>query len=162
MRIVAKAASAVCALTLATGVMAGCASGASVAANAEQQANRAYMSQVNQTMEELDSNLESFVDAVSRGDVVNMRSQADNAIKSLDKLDTLEVPENMADIQEGYVAGTDKLSEALDAYVALYTEASSADFDWSTYDSRIAAIQELYDAGVSALEAADEVAASKS
>ena len=113
-------------------------------------------------MEELDSSLDGFVDAVSRGDVVNMRSQADNAYKTLDKLESIEVPDAMADIQESYVEGTSKLREALDGYIELYTDASNPGFDWSGYDKRIAEIQKLYDDGVAALEAGDEAAAQKS
>ena len=160
--VIAKAGVAMCAAMLAASVMGGCVGGAAVQASEEQQANRAYMSQVNQTMDELDSNLEGFVDAVSRGDVVNMRSQADNAYKSLDKIEDLEVPEGMSDIQDNYVDGTKKLREALDEYIKLYTEASSSSFDWSTYDKRIADIQKLYDDGVAALEAGDKAAADKS
>ena len=160
--IVVKISSFLCAVALVSSVLVGCGPGASVAANEEQQANRAYMSQVNQTMQTLDSDLEGFVDAVSRGDVVNMRTQADNAYKTLDKLAALEVPDDMADIQQNYVDGTDKLRKALDDYITLYTEASDASFDWSTYDARIKDIQALYDEGVAALEAGDETAASKS
>ena len=159
---VAKLGILACAMALAAGVMAGCAGSGAVAANEEQQANRAYMSTVNQTMEELDANLDSFVDAVSRGDVVNMRSQAENAYKTLDKLENLDVPDDMADIQEGYLDGTGKLREALDEYIGLYVDASGSDFDWSTYEERVEVVQKLYDDGVAALEAADEAAANKS
>ena len=160
--ILVKLGTTACAAALAAGVMVGCAGGAGVAANEEQQANRAYMSQVNQTMEELDSNLDGFVDAVSRGDVVNMRSQAENAYKTLDKLDGIEFPDSMADIQTSYLEGTEKLRQALDGYITLYTDASGSSFDWSTYDDRIAEIQKLYDDGVKALETADQTAANMS
>ena len=161
-KIAVKMGVALVAALLAAVTIVGCGPGAAVVANEEQQANRAYMSQVNQTMEKLRADLASFVDAVSRGDVVNMRTQADNAYKTLDALDALEVPEDMQDIQQNYVDGSAKLREALDGYIALYTDINNADFDWSTYDTRIAAIQALYDEGAAALEAGDEVAASKS
>ena len=160
--VIARIAAAACATALAACLMTGCFGGPAATMNEEQQANRAYMSQVNQTMEELDSSLDGFVDAVSRGDVVNMRSQADNAYKTLDKLESIEVPDAMADIQESYVEGTSKLREALDGYIELYTDASNPGFDWSGYDKRIAEIQKLYDDGVAALEAGDEAAAQKS
>lgn len=160
--IVVKISSVLCAIALVSSVLVGCGAGASVAANETQQANRAYMSQVNQTMQTLDNDLKGFVDAVSRGDIVNMRTQADNAYKTLDKLAALEVPDDMADIQQNYVDGTDKLRKALDDYITLYTEASDPSFDWSTYDARIKDIQALYDEGVAALQAGDETAASKS
>ena len=62
-----------------------------------------------------------------------------------------------------FTDGTAQLREALSSYVALYTEISSATdaqpFDWSTYDARLAEIQESYDAGIDALEAGDKAAA---
>ncbi|MBQ9044051.1 MAG: hypothetical protein IJ111_14700 [Eggerthellaceae bacterium] len=152
----------VCALALACGVLAGCANSAATTATAEQQANRAYMSQVNGIMEELGEGLDTFVDAVSRNDIVNMRTQADNAYKALDELKDLEVPDELADVQEKYVKGADKLREALDGYIALYTEMNSESFDMSTYDARIDAVQSLYDEGVDLMAEADETAASKS
>ena len=160
--VIAKIAAAACVTALAACLMTGCFGGPAATMNEEQQANRAYMSQVNQTMEELDSSLDGFVDAVSRGDVVNMRSQADSAYKTLDKLERIEVPDDMADIQESYVEGTSKLREALDGYIELYTDESNPGFDWSGYDKRIAEVQKLYDDGVTALEAGDEAAAQKS
>lgn len=159
-RLMLKLGSCACALALVAGVVSGCASNGSLA-NEDQQANRAYMSQVNGIMDELGVELDSFVDAVSRGDVVNMRTQADNAYKTLDKLGGLEVPEDLNDIQQNYVDGTSKLREALDGYIGLYTEISAGSFDQSTYDSRIADIQQLYDEGVAALKQGDESAASK-
>lgn len=139
--------------------LAGCAAGQDASVAAEQQANRAYMSQVNEAMAELDGGLVQFVDAVSRGDVVNMRTQADNAYKTLDKLESIEAPEAMADVHKDYVEGSKKMREALDAYIDLYSEISSKgkDFDWdATYEKRLAEIQKLYDEGVEKLSAADK------
>ena len=128
----------------------------------EQKANRAYMSQVNEIMNGLSGSLDSFVEAVSRDDVVNMRAQADNAYQLLDKLEALEAPEGLSDIKDGYVEGSTKLREALDAYITLYSEAkNSSTFDWSKFDARMASIQSLYDQGIAALEKADAVAAAK-
>ena len=149
-----------CAMALAVGALAGCAANGSQA-NTEQQANRAYMSQVNGIMDGLGTDLDSFVDAVSRGDVVNMRTQADNAYKKLDELNALEVPEDLSDIQKDYLNGTSKLREALNEYIDLYTEISTGSFDQSKYDSRIAEIQSKYNEGVSALEQGDQAASSK-
>lgn len=147
-------------LALMVGILTGCSANGSNA-NEEQQANRAYMSQVNEIMAELDENLDSFTDAVSRGDIVNMRTQADNAYKSLDKLSSLEATEDLADVQQCYVEGTEKLREALDEYIKLYSEIESGSFDQSTYDARIAKVQSLYDEGVSSLEEGDKTAAEK-
>lgn len=127
-----------------------------------QKANRAYMSQINETMNSLASSLGTFVEAVSRDDLVNMRAQADNAYKQLDKLDALEAPDGLDDIKDCYVEGSSKLRQALDEYIALYTEAKSSDsFDWSKFDKRMAEIQSLYDQGIAALEKGDAVAAAK-
>lgn len=162
MKIKAVATSIVLACVLACSVaLAGCSSSASSGLNEEQRANRAYMSQVNETMVELDADLDTFVDAVSRGDIVNMRTQAQNAYQQLDKLSKLEAPEKLADVHKGYVDGADKLRKALDEYVDLYAEAAQAglSFDWDSYDERIKSIQSLYDEGVKMLEEGDKKAA---
>ena len=130
-----------------------------------QEANQAYMSQVNELMDSLDSGLDGFVDAVSRGDVVAMRTQAEGAFAAIDALSELEAPEALSDIQESYIAGATELDGALTAYIDLYTEIDSATeanpFDWGTYDQRIDAIKAQYDNGVSLLKAGDGAAASK-
>ncbi len=140
--------------------LAACAPSGTATLTDEQKANRSYMSKVNETMVELDGNLDSFIDAVSRGDIVNMRTQADNAYKTLGKLSELEAPETLSGVQKKYTEGIQKLEEALDAYIKLYSEAEKAgkDFDWTSYDERIKEIQELYDGGVKALEEGDKAA----
>ena len=114
-------------------------------------------------MDDLETSLASFTDAVSRNDVVGMQTQAENALSKLDSLDSIEAPEELSEVQQSYQDGTAQLREALSSYVALYTEISSATdaqpFDWSTYDARLAEIQEKYDAGIDALEAGDKAAA---
>ena len=149
-----------CALVFGAAVLAGCASPASQVDEAQQK-NQAYMSQVNGIMAELGDSLDSFVDAVSRGDLVNMRTQADDAYKKLDALSSLEVPEGLGDVQQKYVDGTAKLREALDAYIAFYTDVKSDSFDQSTYSDRLAKVQSLYDEGVDLFKQADEAAADK-
>lgn len=153
-----------CAAALAGATLGGCMQQDTSAAQ-RQSANREYMSQVNQTMEDLQEKLASFTDAVSRGDVVGMRTQADNAFKSIDDLNKLEAPEDLKDIQEAYVDGTGTLKEALSSYVDLYTEIDSATdeqpFDWASYDERIGDIQSQYDAGIAQLEEGDQKAAEK-
>ncbi len=162
--LLAKVGAMSCAGALAIAALLGCVAQNTGVSEAVQ-ANRTYMTQVNRTMEDLGTDLESFSEAVSRGDVVSMRTQADNAFAELDKLQALEVPEDMRDIQSNYAEGAQKLEEALNSYVALYTEieaaTEAAPFDWSTYDQRIADIQQLYDQGVAALKAGDEAAAAK-
>ena len=159
-RVLIKLATTLCVMALCLGVVVGC-SGNTPAADTPQQANRTYMSKVNGIMEQLGNNLDSFVDAVSRGDLVNMRTQADNAYQSLDDLSKLEPPEGLEDVQKSYTDGTAKLREALDGYIDLYTAASSESFDQSTYDTRLADVQKLYDEGVELLKKGDETAASK-
>lgn len=132
-------------------------------ANEEQKANRQYMAQVNQTMDDLSDKLEGFTDAVVRGDVVTMRTQADNALKVLDELEALEAPEVLADVKAGYVEGCASLREALKAYVDLYTEIDSASdaqpFDFSNYGTRLKEIQKAYDEGIAKLQETDAKAA---
>ena len=155
-----KLGAAICVMALCLGVVSGCANGAANVDSA-QQAHRTYMSKVNGIMAQLGDDLDSFVDAVSRDDLVNMRTQADNAYRSLDELSKLEPPEDLQDVQKQYVDGTAKLREALDGYIELYTATDSSDFDQSTYASRLANVQKLYDEGVDLLKKADEAAASK-
>ena len=158
--LIARICGIVCVVALSCGLLAGCAGRAVNNATEEQQANRAYMSQINQLMDELNGQLDSFVSAVSRGDVVNMRTQADNAYKTLDSLAELEAPEALADIKTKYVDGTVKLRQAMDAYIELYSEvAGASEMSRESYDERIAEIQALYDEGVDLLQKADESAA---
>ena len=76
-------------------------------------------------------------------------------------LDKLEAPDAYKDVQKHYVDGTGKLREALDGYITLYTDMNGASFDQSTYDSRVADIQKLYNEGVEELEAGDKAASSQ-
>lgn len=156
----ARACFVVSLLAACVGMVAGCTS-PSANLDSDQQDNRSYMSQVNGLMDELGVSLDSFVDAVSRQDVVNMRTQADNAYKTLDELSNLESPEDLSDVKQSYVDGTSKLREALDGYIDLFTEINSGKFDQATYGDRIEEVQKLYDEGVDLLKQADEAAASK-
>lgn len=148
---------------LGMGVLGGCAAQQTSAVTEAQSENRAYMTQVNQTMETLKDRLASFSDAVSRGDVVNMRTQADNAFKALDSLSSQDAPDSLRDIKQQYVDGCADLETALSDYVTLYAEIDSATdtqpFDWFSYDERLAAIQSSYDSGIAKLEAGDKAAA---
>ena len=159
-QLIAKIAACACVLVLGAGILAGCAA-PSTQADEAQQKNRNYMSQVNGVMSELGDKLDSFVEAVSRGDVVNMRTQADDACKVLDNLSSLEVPDGLGDVQQKYTDGSAKLREALDGYITLYTELKADTFDQSTYSDRLSKVQSLYDEGVDLLKQADEAAASK-
>lgn len=148
---------------LGVSVLGGCVTQQSSTVTEAQSENRAYMTQVNQTMETLKDRLTSFSDAVSRGDVVTMRTQADNAFKALDALSSQDAPDALKDVKQQYVDGCASLEAALSDYVTLYAEIDSATdeqpFDWSMYDQRIAAIQSSYDEGIAKLEAGDKTAA---
>ena len=159
--IIAKLITALCACAI-IGVLGACSPGtAASASKTAEQVNRAYMSQVNEAMVKLDENLDQFVDATSRGDVVAMRTQADNAYQTLDALAAIEAPEDMKDIRDQYLNGTGKLREALDSYIDLYAEAAAAgdSYDWSAQSNRIKQIQAKYDEGVKALKDADTTVA---
>ena len=155
-----KLAVAICTGSLAVAMLAGCTATPQNSLTDEQKANREYMSAVNQKMTTLGSTLDSFNDAVSREDVVTMKTQAANASKVLDELANVETPEAFTDVRTNYVDGAKNLEAALNAYIELYSEIQSATeanpFDWSSYDQRVQTIQSHYDEGVAALKAGDE------
>lgn len=156
-----KAVVAVCAGVLMVAALGGCAQ-QDTATTQQQSENRQYMTQVNQSMDDLKTRLESFTDAVSRGDVVGMRTQADNAFKAIDDLNNIDVPDALKDIQAEYVDGSNDLKDALNSYIELYTEIDSATedqpFDYSTYDQRIQDIKKQYDEGIGKLQSGDNKA----
>ncbi|MEG2201378.1 MAG: hypothetical protein RRX94_04200 [Raoultibacter sp.] len=150
-----------CLATVLVVALAGC-SAPNQAAKEQQSANRQYMAQVNQAMDDLNSRLQTFNEAVSRGDAVTMKTQADNAFKVIDQLEALTPPDAFKDIQGQYVDGCKALKDALNSYITLFSEVSSATeaapFDYSTYDTRINQIKQKYDEGIKKLEAADKAA----
>lgn len=160
-RIMIRFATLACCTVLAGAALTGCQS-PNTGATDQQQANRTYMTQVNQTMEDLNTRLADFDEAVTRGDAVTMRTQADNAFEAIDDLSAIDTPDAMKDLQQNYVDGCDKLKEALSGYVDLYTEIDSATdehpFDYGTYDDRLKAVQDAYNEGIDKLKAADEEA----
>ena len=127
--------------------------------------NRAYMAEVNQIMDDLQSDLEAFNDAVSSDDLVSMRTQASQAFETIDQLESLEPTEDLEDVHEYYLAGCAYLEEALSLYIELYADIADATdddpFDYSTYESRLQEIQDAYDSGIEQLEAGDTAAAEK-
>lgn len=152
---------ALCAAVLMVGMLVGCAGIEQNSEEAKAQAeNRQFMSDVNAIMEELSQRLGSFNDAVSRGDVITMRTQADDAFKVLDNLESLEAPEVLQDVKQGYVDGSKQLKDALNAYIALYTDLAANPSAVSTdaYKERLASIQDTYDQAVEKLESTDEAA----
>lgn len=160
---VGKLAALACAGVLGAAALGGCTQQQSSQVAQEVSDNRAYMAQVNQTMDDLQTRMDSFTEAVSRKDVVSMRTQADNAFKVLDSLRTQDAPEALKSIKADYVEGCDSLQDALNAYITLYTEIDAATeaqpFDWTTYDQRLSAIKATYDQGIAKLEEGDKTAA---
>ena len=152
---------ALCAAVLMVGTLVGCAGIEQNSEEAKAQAeNRQFMSDVNAIMEELSQRLGSFNDAVSRGDVITMRTQADDAFKVLDNLESLEAPEVLQDVKQGYVDGSKQLKDALNAYIALHTDLAANPSAVSTdaYKERLASIQDTYDQAVEKLKSTDEAA----
>ena len=152
---------ALCAAVLMVGMLVGCAGIEQNSEEAKAQAeNRQFMSDVNAIMEERSQRFGSFNDAVSRGDVITMRTQADDAFKVLDNLESLEAPEVLQDVKQGYVDGSKQLKDALNAYIALYTDLAANPSAVSTdaYKERLASIQDTYDQAVEKLKSTDEAA----
>lgn len=139
--------------------LAGCA-GTQAAVTDEQTANRQYMASLNQGMDELAAKLDSFNDAVTRNDVVSMRTQAEKAFKEIDDIEALEAPEALADVKEGYVEGCLMLESALGQYIDLYTQLDSGAVaaDSEEYANALADIQANYDSGIAKLEETDKLA----
>ena len=114
---------------------------------------------------EVNPSLELTVDVYKRQaqeSVVNMRNKANSAFEAIDALAAIDTPDAMKDLQTNYVDGCNKLKDALNSYIDLYTEISSATeeapFDFSAYDGRVKEIQDAYNEGIDKLKAADEEA----
>lgn len=157
-RMVAFAAAIVltCALMLS-----GCASNAQQA-NDPQTLNRQYMANVNQIMDEIDAQMTEFSTIVKEGEVVSLSTQLAAINNSVDKLKALSVPDAMKDIQSDYLKGTEELQTAFAAYVDLYEDVKAPEngtFDFATYGDRLNDVKSHYEAGIQALESADQKAA---
>lgn len=152
----------VCALALACALLlSGCASGATQA-NDPQTLNRQYMANVNQIMEEIDAEMAEFSTVIKDGEVVSLGTQLANINNSVDKLKALSVPDDMKDIQSDYLKATEELQSAFSSYAALYEDVKapeSGSFDYSTYNTRLDEIRQHYEAGIEALQSADQKAA---
>lgn len=157
-RIVAFAAAIVLACAL---MLSGCASNAQQA-NDPQTLNRQYMANVNQIMDEIDAQMTEFSTIVKEGEVVSLSTQLAAINNSVDKLKALSVPDEMKDIQSDYLKGTEELQTAFAAYVDLYEDVKAPEngtFDFATYGDRLNDVKSHYEAGIQALESADQKAA---
>jgi cytochrome c556 len=141
-------------------LLTGCSVGGSQATDA-QTLNRQYMANVNQIMDEVNAEMEEFSAAIKDGEVVSLSTQVASINNSVEKLKALSVPEDMKDIQSDYLTGTEELQTAFNAYVDLYEDVKAPEngsFDYSTYNSRMDEIRSHYEAGIEALESADQKA----
>lgn len=157
-RMVAFAAAIVLACAL---MLSGCASNAQQA-NDPQTLNRQYMANVNQIMDEIDAQMTEFSTIVKEGEVVSLSTQLAAINNSVDKLKALSVPDAMKDIQSDYLKGTEELQTAFAAYVDLYEDVKAPEngtFDFATYGDRLNDVKSHYEAGIQALESADQKAA---
>lgn len=142
-------------------LLSGCASNAQQA-NDPQTLNRQYMANVNQIMDEIDAQMTEFSTIVKEGEVVSLSTQLAAINNSVDKLKALSVPDDMKDIQSDYLKGTEELQTAFAAYVDLYEDVKapeSGTFDFATYGDRLNDVKSHYEAGIQALESADQKAA---
>ena len=157
-RMVAFAAAIVLACAL---MLSGCASNAQQA-NDPQTLNRQYMANVNQIMDEIDAQMTEFSTIVKEGEVVSLSTQLAAINNSVDKLKALSVPDAMKDIQSDYLKGTEELQTAFAAYVDLYEDVKAPEngtFDFATYGDRLNDVKSHYEAGIQAIESADQKAA---
>lgn len=157
-RMVAFAAAIVLASAL---MLSGCASNAQQA-NDPQTLNRQYMANVNQIMDEIDAQMTEFSTIVKEGEAVSLSTQLAAINNSVDKLKALSVPDEMKDIQSDYLKGTEELQTAFAAYVDLYEDVKAPEngtFDFATYGDRLNDVKSHYEAGIQALESADQKAA---
>ncbi len=122
------------------------------------------MSNVNQILADLEEPLSSFNTAASADDLAGMKTAAASASKIIAGINSLEPTDDLTDVHEAYTEGCALLDEALQAYVALYTEIESTESDASDvsdYENRLTEIQALYNEGVEKLAEGDSLAAGK-
>lgn len=161
---IARIASALAACALCASLLGGCMVQAANPEATRGEENRQYMAQVNQIVDDLELQLESFKDAVSSDDLAAMKIEANGAFRLVDGLSALEPTEDMKAVHEAYTQGCADLENALSLYLELYTDIANATeespFDYSEYDERLAEIQEAYDSGIEQLKAGDDAVAS--
>jgi len=138
-------------------MMVGCAMNPAANANDPQTQNRQYMSSVNSIMGTMNENLGAFETAVKEGDVVSLDTQAKAVDKAVSDLKALTVPENMQEIHDQYVKGAEELQTAFNSYLDLYQSVKQGG-DTAGYADALAEIQTHYDAGIAALQEADNKA----
>lgn len=141
-------------------LLSGCAAN-NTQANDPQTLNRQYMANVNQIMDEIDAQMTEFATIIKEGEVVSLGTQLAAINNSVDKLKALSVPDAMKDIQSDYLKGTEELQTAFAAYVDLYEDVKAPEngtFDFATYGDRLNEVRIHYEAGIEALQSADQKA----
>ena len=120
-QVITKWAACLCMLVLAVGVMAGCAQNNQM--NSEQQANRTYMSQVNEIIDQLNGDLDSFVQGYYTDGTKKMRDALDAYINLYTELeagsfDQSTYSKRIADVQKLYDEGVETLKKGDEAAAA--------------------------------------------
>ncbi|MDO5335710.1 MAG: hypothetical protein Q4F23_06570 [Coriobacteriia bacterium] len=137
-------------------LLGGCAADAKSDAQTQ---NRQYMSSVNSIMSDMDDSMKEFSTAVKDGEVLSLSSELSTVNKCVDRLKAIQAPEALKDVNSKYVNGAEELQTALKLYVELYEDVKapkSGSFDYSKYGDRLSKVKEHYDAGIKALQEADE------
>ena len=145
----------VCALSLSVVLMMGCAAGEKAKTPAE--LNRAYMASVSQSIEDLGTELDSFVDAVGENDLAAMKIASERAGKAMEAVKNLTAPEAMTDVHSEYCAGIDALQSALSSYVDLYTQVEAGSISASDLKAQLSSVQKVYEDGIKHLEKGDSL-----
>ena len=146
-------------LLAATIALTGCFAPSSQTSTDEHAAeHRAYMAQLGQKADELDTILADFQAAVGTEDVVAMKAASNRAMAIVEEVKNGEAPEKLAEVKESYALGLDQLQQALSSYTQLYADVASGAVPASDFQLRLGEVQKAYDAGVEAVKAADEKA----
>ena len=143
-------------------LLSGCASNAQQA-NDPQTLNRQYMANVNQIMDEIDAFNKAHVNPYCEATDGHFLLHAQVGIDSdMGISPGTRIPNEMKDIQSDYLKGTEELQTAFAAYVDLYEDVKAPEngtFDFATYGDRLNDVKCHYEAGIQALESADQRAA---
>lgn len=136
--------------------LVGCGNAGNGAEANEAAENRAYMSQLNTSMDTLKEKLDAFGESAAAGDLVKMRTDASKVASVIDQIRGYKVPDKLKDISAKYLEGLDSLECSMNAYISLF-ESVEGGKDVNA-DSKLAEIQAEYDKGIAALQEADNLA----
>ena len=143
-------------------VFIGCAASPDKATDESAQ-NREYMAQVNSLMDELNTGLLDFSDAVSADDLVGMKTHSEKAYKAIDDLEKVEAPEALEKVHQEYLDGCKALKKALSGYIDLYSNIDTATedqpYDFDNYNKDLTKLKDDYNSGIDHLKEGDRLAA---